>query len=83
MDLVEYIMCYEIEGLIMSSDNRKTYIIYYTIYDKYDICVYVSPPRHAGTRARPRGRATWPCVPHRIHVGPRVKFPIFALFELV
>ena len=24
---------------------------------------------------RPRGRATWPCVPRRVHVGPRAKTP--------
>ena len=35
------------------------------------------PECHVGTCAGPRGRATWPCVPRRIHVGPRDKYPLF------
>ena len=47
------------------------------------VLVHVSHPRHAGKRARPRGRATWPCVPRRIHVGPRVKYPLFGLYLII
>ena len=35
---------------------------------------------HSGTRAGPRGSVTWPCVPRLIHVGPRDKCTLFALF---
>ena len=66
----------------MSSDNRKTYIyiLYFTIYNKYKYAgVNMSPPRHAGGRARPRGRAKWPCMPRHVHVGSRDKVTFFLL----
>ena len=43
-------------------------------------CAYVSLQCHAGTRARPRGRATWPCMPRRIHVGSRDKCTHFCIY---
>ena len=42
--------------------------------------VHMSPPRHAGARACPRGKATWPQVPRRIHVYEREIYPLFAIF---
>ena len=42
----------------------------------------MSPPRHADARMGPRGAATWPWVPRRIHVGPVQKYtPFFAFFN--
>ena len=35
---------------------------------------------HAGTRVGLCGSATWPCVPRRIHVGPRKSYPLFCPF---
>ena len=36
-------------------------------------------PCHACRRACPRGRAPWPCVPRRVHVGPRAKTFFFII----
>ena len=51
-------------------------------YDKYKYA-HVSPPRHVGARLGPRGAATWPRVPRRIHVDPAGKYtPFFLFFKL-
>ena len=56
--------------------------MYYNPYtcDKYKYA-HVSPLRHVGARVGPRGFATWPWVPRRIHVGPAKKLiPFLLLF---
>ena len=51
-----------------------------TIIIRVNINMHMSHLCHAGTRVGPRGSATWPCVPRRIHVSSRDKCTLFALF---
>ena len=55
---------------------------YYNLFNKKIYMYNASPQCHTGTRAGPRGAATWPCVPRRIRLGSRGKCPIFA-FNLI
>ena len=41
--------------------------------------MYIAPRRRC---AGPRGAATWPCVPRRIHAGPARKTENFLFFYL-
>ena len=63
-----YIRCDVLRGLA-SFVNRDAYMYYNPILrvNKY---THVSYPRHVGACVGPRGSATWPCVPRRIHVAP-------------
>ena len=77
--LVVYIMCAKLRG-----QRCPLWMAY--MYDNHSIlniiCTRTSMC-HAGTRAGPRGAATWPRVPRRIHVGSRDKCTHFFHFLII
>ena len=67
---------------------RLVIFLYGMAYMYDNLCIenkymYTSPHCHANTRVRPRGKAMWPCVPRRIHVGSHDKCTHFANFLIV